>query len=69
MKAEKIRELGDEELSNKVDDLQEEIFRTRIKKETGQLDQVGKLRELRKDLARVKTIQVQRRQQASAAEK
>ena len=56
MKIEKVRELGEEELQNKVTDLGEEIFRARLQKETGQLDQAGKVRSLRKDLARVKTV-------------
>ncbi len=56
MKIEKVRELGEDELRDKVTDLAEEIFRTRLQKETGQLDQMGKVRELRRDLARVKTV-------------
>lgn len=56
MKIEKIRELGAEELENRVGELREEIFRARIQKDTGQLDQVGKLRILRRDLARVQTV-------------
>ena len=56
MKIDKVRELGQEELQNKLSDLQQEIFHARIQKETGQLDQLGKVRELRKDLARVKTV-------------
>lgn len=56
MKIEKVRELGEEELRDKVTDLAEEIFRTRLQKETGQLDQTGKVRSLRKDLARVNTV-------------
>ena len=56
MKIDKIRELGEEELKVKVMDLREDIFRTRLQKETGQLDQVGKVRSLRKDLARVHTV-------------
>ena len=56
MKIEKVRELGEDELRDKVSDLGEEIFRTRLQKETGQLDQMGKVRELRRDLARVKTV-------------
>ncbi len=56
MKIEKVRELGEGELRDKVSDLAEEIFRTRLQKETGQLDQMGKVRELRRDLARVKTV-------------
>jgi len=56
VKIEKVRELGAEELQHKAGELEEEIFRTRVQKETGQLDQLGKVRELRKDLARVKTV-------------
>lgn len=56
MKIDKVRELGQEELRNKLTDLQQEIFHARIQKETGQLDQLGKVRDLRKDLARVKTV-------------
>jgi len=56
VKIEKVRELGEEELRDKVTDLAEEIFRTRLQKETGQLDQTGKVRSLRKDLARVNTV-------------
>ena len=56
MKIDKVRELGVEELRRKVSDLQQEIFHARIQKETGQLDQLGKVRSLRKDLARVKTV-------------
>jgi len=56
VKIEKVRELGEGELRDKVSDLAEEIFRTRLQKETGQLDKMGKVRELRRDLARVKTV-------------
>ena len=56
MKVEKIRELKNEELETRVQELEEEIFRARIQKETGQLDRMGKVRNLRRDLARVKTV-------------
>ncbi len=56
MKVEKIRELKGEELQTRAEELEEEIFRARIQKETGQLDQMGKVRNLRRDLARVKTV-------------
>ena len=61
MKAEKFRDLGEKELEAKEGDLREEIFRARIQKATGQLDQTGKVRALRKDLARVKTLLVERK--------
>lgn len=56
MKIDKVRELGAEELRNKLSELQEELFHARIQKETAQLDQPGKVRSLRKDVARVKTV-------------
>ena len=56
MNIEKVRELGIEELKDKESDLREQIFRARIQKETGQLDKMGQVRSLRKDLARVKTV-------------
>ena len=61
MKVEKIRELKNEELETRVEELEEEIFRARIQKETGQLDRMGKVRNLRRDLARVKTVLRERR--------
>ena len=61
MKVEKIRELKSEELQTRVEELEEEIFRARIQKETGQLDHMGKVRNLRRDLARVKTVLRERR--------
>jgi large subunit ribosomal protein L29 len=56
VKIEKVRELKSEELQARAGELEEEIFRARIQKETGQLDQMGKVRNLRRDLARVKTV-------------
>lgn len=56
MEIDKVREMGVEELEDKQSDLREQIFRARIQKETGQLDKVGQIRELRKDLARVRTV-------------
>jgi len=56
VRVEKIRELKNEELETRVTELAEEIFRARIQKETGQLDQMAKVRNLRRDLARVKTV-------------
>jgi large subunit ribosomal protein L29 len=67
VKVDKIRELGDEELEDKLLELSEEIFRTRIQKETGQLDQMGKVRNLRKDLARAKTVLRERELEKSKA--
>ena len=65
MKPEKFRELGDAELETKEGDLHEQVFRLRIQKATGQLDQTGKVRAARKDLARVKTIRGERKRAVS----
>ena len=56
MKPSAIREMGAEELEHKQAELQEQIFRLRIQHSLGQLDNSLKLRETRRDIARVKTI-------------
>ncbi len=56
MKAGKVREMGTEELQTKVLELQEQLFRLRVQKSIGQLDNAIKLRETRRDIARVKTV-------------
>ena len=66
MKIDKVREMDLDELRDRVPELQEEIFRARIQKETGQLDQAGLVRNLRKDLARVKTVIRQLEKEQSA---
>lgn len=56
MKIDKVRDMADDELWNRIEGVKEEIFRARIQKETGQLDQMEKARSLKKDLARMKTV-------------
>jgi large subunit ribosomal protein L29 len=56
MKASAIREMGVEELEHKQDELREQLFRLRVQKSIGQLDNALKLRETRRDIARVMTI-------------
>jgi large subunit ribosomal protein L29 len=61
MKVEEIRELTVDELQGKVKDLQDQVFRLRIQKAMGQLDAPHKMRVLRRELARVKTILTEKR--------
>jgi large subunit ribosomal protein L29 len=61
MKIVEIRELGVEDLQARVKDLDDQLFRLRIQKSMGQLEAPAKLRTLRRDLARVKTILRERR--------
>jgi len=56
MKASAIREMGVEELAHKQDELREQLFRLRVQKSLGQLENALKLRETRRDIARVMTI-------------
>ena len=56
MKPSAIREMGPEELVHKQTELQEKLFRLRVQQSIGQLDNTMKLRETRRDIARVKTI-------------
>ena len=68
MKADDLRELSDDDLSGKLDELKESIFRMRFKLSLGNTDVVKQLREQRRDLARVKTL-LRQREMAAAAQK
>jgi large subunit ribosomal protein L29 len=56
MKAQEIRELTADDLQTKVKELDDQLFRLRIQKSMGQLEAPAKVRGVRKDLARIKTI-------------
>jgi large subunit ribosomal protein L29 len=56
MKAAELRNLGDDELGVRERDLTDQLFRMRIQKSMGQLENPDKLRIVRRDLARVKTV-------------
>ena len=56
MKVAQIRELSVDELHTREKDLDDQIFRLRIQKSMGQLEAPARVRELRKDLAKIKTI-------------
>ena len=56
MKPAKVREMGPEELKTKERELQEQLFRLRVQQSLGQLDNGLKLRETRREIARVKTV-------------
>ena len=61
MKIGEIRELGVDDLQARAKDIDDQLFRLRIQKSMGQLEAPAKLRTLRRDLARVKTILRERR--------
>ncbi len=61
MEVKTIRELSDDELNAKTQEMVETLFNLRFQKETGQLENPRRIRQVRRDLARIKTIQRQRR--------
>ena len=56
MKAAELRDLGPDELGVKERDLTDQLFRMRIQQSMGQLEAPDKIRTVRRDLARVKTV-------------
>jgi len=56
MKAAELRDLGADELGAKERELNDQLFRLRIQKSMGQLEAPTKVRGVRRDLARVKTV-------------
>ncbi len=67
MKPDKVREMSADELRTKERELQEQLFRLRFQKSLGQLDNALKIRETRRDIARVKTVLRQKQAQAPVA--
>ena len=61
MKAAELRDLGVDELGVRERDLADQLFRMRIQKSMGQLEAPEKLRVVRRDLARIKTVLRQKR--------
>jgi large subunit ribosomal protein L29 len=56
MKAADLRELTKEELAAKLKEVNEELFKAYFQHSSNQLDNTGRLKEARKDLARLKTV-------------
>jgi large subunit ribosomal protein L29 len=61
MKAAELRNLGADELGTRERELTDQLFRMRIQKSMGQLENPDKIRTMRRDLARVKTVLRQKR--------
>ena len=69
MKAEKVRNLTDDELQHQERDLNDQLFKLKFQLNMGQTESLKKIRGLRKDIARVKTIARERELAASGTEK
>jgi large subunit ribosomal protein L29 len=60
MKAGDVRAKTDDELSGEIDKLGKEAFNLRFQRASGQLENTSRVRHVRRDIARIKTIQAQR---------
>ncbi|GMA50454.1 50S ribosomal protein L29 [Alicyclobacillus contaminans] len=60
MKANELRGLSTEEIESRIDQLKDELFNLRFQLATGQLENPMRIRQVRKDIARAKTILKQR---------
>jgi large subunit ribosomal protein L29 len=68
MKADKVRNLTEEELRHQERDMADQLFKLKFQLNMGQTESLKKIRGLRKDIARVKTI-LSERTRASAGER
>jgi large subunit ribosomal protein L29 len=65
MKAGDIRVKTEDELTGELDNLGKEIFNLRFQRANGQLENTARVRQVRRDIARIKTVLGERRSQAS----
>ena len=56
MKASEIKDLSMDEMLRKLDDLKQEFFNLRFQHETGQLENPQKMKQTKRDIARMKTL-------------
>lgn len=68
MKAKELRDRSIDELNKTLGDLEEQLFKLRFQKSTGQIQNPIKVREVRKDIARVHTVMTERRAQEATNE-
>jgi large subunit ribosomal protein L29 len=66
MKAGELRELTEDDLRAREKELDDRLFRLRIQKSMGQLEAPAKVRDVRRDLARIKTILREKEQAAGS---
>ena len=65
-KIEDLRAKSDDQLNAELAELKREQFNLRFQRATGQLENTSRLREARRDIARIKTLQTERSQSAQA---
>ncbi len=65
MKAEDVRAMTPDQLSDELMKLKKEQFNLRFQRASGQLENTARVRQVRRDIARIKTIAAQKRQAAA----
>ena len=60
MKVNEIRNLTTEEINKKIEETKEELFNLRFQQASGNLEKPSRIRELRRTVARLKTVLVER---------
>ncbi|HWC13947.1 MAG TPA: 50S ribosomal protein L29 [Actinomycetota bacterium] len=56
LKVAELRELGREDIERRLEETKEELFNLRFQNATGQLDNYKRIQELKRDVARIKTV-------------
>ncbi len=69
MKAEDVRALSPDQLADELLKLKKEQFNLRFQKATGQLENTSRSKEIRRDIARIKTVQTTKRGVAASKAK
>jgi large subunit ribosomal protein L29 len=65
MKAEEFRHMSVDQLEDQLAKLKKEQFNLRFQRASGQLENTSRVREVRRDIARIKTVQAQKRSGAA----
>ena len=65
MKAEEVRAMTEDELRQRLLDLKKEAFNLRFQKASGQLENTARVRDVRRDIARISTILAEKLRVAS----
>lgn len=68
MKLDKVREMTEAELNTELNKMKNELFNLRFQHVTGQLENPIKMRDVKKDIARVKTVLREKQIEAAAQE-
>ena len=64
MNVKEIREMSNEQLLKTIEEYKEELFDLRFQKATGQIENPMRIRELKKSIARIKTVLTEREKEA-----